>query len=345
MEVDTPYPRGAWSRRRFIAGGLLPVMLVPALARARAESGVPRSAARPRTHTAAAGERSGRSAGEEAARLMTPVYVNGHGPYRFLVDTGAERSVLAEELAARLHLKRCSPVLLEGIIRAQPAQEVQVKSLATGPLVFSNLRTPTVPSAQLNADGYLGLDVLNGHRVVFDFKSHRLMIEKPQGFFAALSTARDEIRVATEGEAGRLRSTHCRVDGVRATAFIDSGAQISVCNSALFTALRHVRHPPTAMELVKLFGITGGTMVGAVTLIDTIRLPGLTFTVTPVVIADLPVFRLWGLSSKPALLIGMNCLRAFASVSIDYGRKDLLFRLPSARMTAPELAQADSSLV
>lgn len=275
---------------------------------------------------------------------MTPVHVNGHGPYLFLVDTGAERSVLAEELAARLHLPRRPPVLLEGIVRAQRAPEVRIERLAAGRVACSNLLTPTLPRAELQADGYLGLDVLNGHRVVFDFRAHRLMIERPQGFFAALWTGHDQFRVATQGRAGRLRSTHCRVDGARATAFIDSGAEVSVCNSALFAALRHARNPPAVLERIKLSGVTGGTMVGSVTLIDTIRLPGFTFTVTPVVIADLRVFGLWGLSTTPALLIGMNCLRAFSSVSIDYGRKDLLFTIPSARVLTPELAQADSSL-
>lgn len=345
MVVDRENPQGAWSRRRFVANGLLPAIFLPVLPRALVETGPPRSSIRQRRRTAAAGGGHSRpSAGEFAARLTATVFINGQGPYRFLVDTGAQRSVLAAELAARLRLPHGPPVLVEGIIRAQRAQEVRIKRLATGSLVCSDLRVPTLPGAELRADGYLGLDVLDGHRVVFDFGSHRVMIEKPQGFFAALWTGREQIRVGMRGDAGRLRFTHCYVDGVRATAFIDSGAEVSVCNSALFAALRHVRNPPQTLEHVRLSGVTGGTMLGVVTLIEAIRIPGLTFTRTPVVIADLRVFDLWGLSVEPALLIGMNCLRAFSSVSIDYGRKDLLLRIPTARNRPINLAQTDSRL-
>lgn len=344
MGAHTGDSQAVWSRRRFIAGGLLPVLCLPALSRALADDSAARAPARARKRTAAGG-RARAAAGEVAARLLTPVYLNGHGPYRFLVDTGAQRSVLAEDLAARLRLPLCSRVLLEGIVRAQPAREVRIRRLAAGRVLCPDLRVPTLPRAELQADGYLGLDVLNGHRVVFDFNAHRLTIEKPAGFFSALWTGRDQVRVETQGKAGRLRSTHCHVDGVRTTAFIDSGAQVSVCNTALFAAVRRRGGPPAAMELIKLSGVTGGTMFGAVTLIDTIRIPGLTFSRTPVVVADLSVFKLWGLDAEPALLIGMNCLRAFASVSIDYARKDLLFRVPSARNRPVALAQAGSPVV
>lgn len=341
MGVDSQIPDAAWSRRRFIADGLLPVLLVPALSRAQTGTPVPHPSARRHTRPSQAG-RSGPSAGEKAARLTTPVRLDDHGPYRFLVDTGAQRSVLATELAARLALPRCPPVLLQGIVLAQEAEQVKVGQLATGELICTDLRVPVLPRVMLEADGYLGLDVLNGHRVVFDFKAHSLKIEKPQGFFSALWTGNDEVRVRAQGESGRLRSTDCYVDGVRAVAFVDSGAQVSVCNPSLYAALQHRGSPPASLAAVQLSGVTGGTIPGTVTLIDTIQLPGLTLGVTPVVMADLRVFALWGLGGKPAILIGMNCLRAFSSVSIDYGRKDLLFRLSSAETARMERAQTNS---
>jgi hypothetical protein len=46
-----------------------------------------------------------------------------------------------------------------------------------------------------------------------------------------------------------------------------------------------------------------------------------------VVVADFRIFDVWGLRQQPALLIGMNLLRQFSKVSIDYGRKELRFDL------------------
>ena len=343
MGLDIQFPGGAWSRRSFIANGLLPVVLAPALAWALGVEPASYPSARPRSPPTT-GRAAGPAARERAGRLTTPVFIDGRGPYDFLVDTGAERSVLAAELARQLRLPRFPPVLLQGIIRAQKTIEVEIARLVTGRLVSSDLRVPVLPRAMLDADGYLGLDVLNGHRVIFDFKAHKLKIEKPQGFFAALWTHRDEIRVSAQGESGRLRSTDCYVDGVRATAFVDSGAQVSVCNRPLYAALQHRKSPPALLAPVQISGVNGGTIRGAGTLLDTIRLPGFALSVTPVVIADLRVFALWGLKHKPAILIGMNCLRAFSSVTIDYGRKELLFEVPSAVTVPSTAAQGDARI-
>jgi hypothetical protein len=39
------------------------------------------------------------------------------------------------------------------------------------------------------------------------------------------------------------------------------------------------------------------------------------------------VFNVWGLQEHPAVLIGVNFLRRFSKVSIDYGLKELRFDL------------------
>ena len=55
----------------------------------------------------------------------------------------------------------------------------------------------------------------------------------------------------------------------------------------------------------------------------------------PLVIADFRVFDVWGLTRRPALLLGMNFLRRFSKVSIDYGLKEL--RFDQASLIAPVL--------
>lgn len=347
MDADSQNRGVRWSRRQVIAGGLLPLLLAPALSSARLAPAASQPVRAPRRggpQPTGNAQSAAHSPPERADRLTTPVFINGRGPYRFLVDTGAERSVLAEELAVQLALPRCPPVLLQGIILAQKTAEVRVERLMAGSAQCADLRVPVLPRAMLEADGYLGLDALDDRRVIFDFATHQVKVEKPEGFFSTLWTPDNQIRVRTQGRFGLLRSPDCQVDGVRATAFIDSGAEVSVCNPPLYAALRQRKSPPTSLATVQLSGVTGGVIVGTVTLIDTIRLPGMTLTVTPVVIADLSVFALWGLKHEPAILIGMNCLRAFSRVAIDFGRKDLLFQVPSALLGPTTLARADSQL-
>ena len=323
------------TRRRFLANGLVPILLLPALV--RAASG--------RVHTRAAGEPGGsgavRSTNSADGRLTTPVYIDGSGPYRFLVDTGSERSVLAEEVAAHLRLPVGSKVLVEGIVRSMPAQLVRIERLALGTLTCWRLEVPTLPRDLLGVDGILGLDVLNGRRVIFDFASRTLKVTRTQGFLAAMWSRLSAVSVRTLGQSGRLRATDCSIDGIPAAAFIDTGANVTVSNLALFSACQRRDPALKTLGTLELSGVTGGTTLGRVALFERFRLGALMLTDTPVIVVDLAIFDLWGLRHQPALLMGMNCLRCFTWVSIDYGRKELNFEVPdtSARPVEPPALQ------
>ncbi|HXS21287.1 MAG TPA: retroviral-like aspartic protease family protein [Steroidobacteraceae bacterium] len=287
---------------------------------------------------AAKGDDSGlvHTAGTFDNRLTTSVYINEKGPYRFLVDTGAERTLLAAEVATQLGLPQGRKVLVEGIIRGEPAVLVGVASLRMGSLVCPPLEVPVLPRRMLGADGYLGLDVLDKHRVVLDFRAGTLSVMRPQGFFAAMWEHWDEAVVHTLGGSGRLRASDCKVGDVHAAAFVDTGAEVSVANPALYAALQQsVRDRLLAQGSVGLYGVTGGSIMGLITNIRDIRVGELHLTYTPFVVAPLEVFEVWGLSREPALLFGMDCLRRFARVSIDYGRKELRFEVASARAVQP----------
>ena len=209
-----------------------------------------------------------------------------------------------------------------------------------GSLVCPPLEVPVLPRRMLQVDGYLGLDVLDKHRVVLDFRAGTLTVTRPQGFFAAICEHRDEAVVHTLGSSGRLRASDCKVGDVRAAAFVDTGAEVSVVNPALYAALRQsARDRQLARGSVGLYGVTGGSITGLATNIEDIRLGELRLTYTPFVVAPLEVFDVWGLRREPALLLGMDCLRRFARVSIDYGRKELRFEVASAGAVQPLQAE------
>lgn len=330
-----------WSRRRFVNQSLFTLAAASALARAvvvpAAGAAHPPAAIGAKSR-ASTGDASGlvHTAGTLDNRLATSVYINEKGPYRFLVDTGAERTLLAAEIAQQLALPRGTAVLVEGVTGHQPGVLVEIAKLAMGSLVCSALEVPVLPRAMLQVDGYLGLDVLDRRRVVLDFRAGTLTVTRPQGFFSALWAHEDEAIVRTLGSSGRLRATDCLVNGVAASAFVDTGAEVSVCNPALFAQLRE-RAPDKLLVRgpVGLYGVTGGVVVGLETSINDIRLGELHLTYTPLVVAALPVFDVWGLSRQPALLFGMDCMRRFARVSIDYGRKELRFELASVLPVQP----------
>ena len=268
------------------------------------------------------------AATDVASHLLVAVRIDGHGPYHFVVDTGADRTVLASEVADELGLFRGEKVKLDGVVRAVVTDTVSIRTLSFGSITRRNLVVPTLSRSLLDADGYLGLDFLDGHRVTFDFKNHVLQVSEPRARFSASWTRENEARIPASGSSGHLQALDCAVDGVSATAFIDSGAEVSAANAPLLAAL--ARRNPAFGEIgtIRLIDITGGEILGKVAMVNKIQLTAaLRFIDCPLVIADFLVFDVWGLRQRPALLIGMNLLRQFGRVSIDYGLKELRFDL------------------
>lgn len=274
--------------------------------------------------------------GENGANLLTiDVHINGKGPFNFVVDTGADRTVIAEDVARQLDLTTTEPVLVEGVVRTVRADTVRIQTATVGSVTRENVKTPVLPRAQLLVDGYLGLDVIDGYRVTLDFKNRVLLLSDPRQGQLLNWAPPSEIPVRLVGSGGHLRSVNCVVDGIRATAFIDTGAEISVGNSKLFSALQERDPTYDKRDTIPLTGVTGGVVEGRVITVKTVKLGGLTFQDSRIAVADLQIFQLWDMADRPALLIGMNWLRQFSKVSVDYGRKELRFDLASRKREAP----------
>ena len=323
-------PLDTFSRRRFVGYGAASLALSPIVARAQGTSllqGLPplQPSERPDASKIAA-------ATDAASHLTVGVQINGKGPFRFVVDTGADRSVIAEDVAASLSLPRGTGVMVEGVVRTVPADTVKVAQLVVGPVTRQNLSVPVLPRSQLMADGYLGLDIIDGYRVTFDFKNSELSLSEPFRLPRHLMLLGgwilpEEVMVSVDGRSGHLHAFDCGIDGIRAVAFVDTGAEISIGNSRLFNALAAKDSSYVTQDNIPLTGVTGGVVTGRVTTLKHVRMNTLTFEKGSVAIFDLQIFDLWELSDRPALLIGMNWLRQFARVSIDYGRKELRFDL------------------
>ena len=267
-------------------------------------------------------------AADSTTRLTLETRIDGQGPFRFVVDTGADRSVIAADVAATLGLLPNENVVVQGIARALPAPTVPLKNLAFGTIALDCMAAPVLSRKWLGADGFLGLDVIDGRRVTFDFQNHRLTVAPSAA--STNWTHFNEVVVRVDGSKGRLRAVDCTVQDVPAIAFIDSGAQISICNTPLFDRLKRVGVTAVQGANIPLMGATGGQVQGQLTSVSSIRLGKLLFGRSRLAVSDLDVFKLWNLTEKPALFIGMDFLQQMASFTIDYGHKELRFKLANA---------------
>src|SRR5690606_24431316 len=97
-------------------------------------------------------------------RMSAEVRLNRQGPFRFVVDTGANRTALADDVAARLGLPPGPEVLVHGVTAAEPTPTALVRELEVANQRYDDLVTPVFPRSRLGVDGLLGVDVLGRFR-------------------------------------------------------------------------------------------------------------------------------------------------------------------------------------
>ncbi|MDE2562398.1 MAG: aspartyl protease family protein [Sphingomonadales bacterium] len=260
-------------------------------------------------------------------RMTVPVHIADNGPFHFLIDTGAERTVLSRDVASQLKLTPVSKGTLIGIAGSQAVDIVDVDQIDLGRRSFYGLSAPLLDEANIGADGIIGLDSLQGQRVLLDFDHNRMAIGDAHDLGGNYGY---EIVVRARRQSGQLIMTNALVDGVRTDVIIDTGAETSIGNVALQTALRK-RHPDMQTQLIS---VTGQQITAGVGMARRLELGGLTLTNTVIAFAAAPPFEKLGLDKRPALLLGMTQLRLFHRVAIDFDSRKVMFDLPDDAMAS-----------
>ena len=263
---------------------------------------------------------------EDLLRRMTaPVMINGMGPFDFVVDTGTNRSVISDDLAAMLALPAGRPVHLHGISGQRDAPTVKLDKMEIGVRVATNLSMPVLPAKSMRGAGILGVDGLKNQRVVLDLREARLQIEPSSRSDPGAGTV-----IKTRRKFGQLTVVDTNLSGVQVSVLIDTGSEVSVGNSTLRRALdTRRRDADPALERVTLEGATGDVAYGDYGGIPRFRIGSLEVSNMRLVYSDLHPFTLWELDDKPAILMGMDVIRFFDRVAIDYGRNEVRFTLPA----------------
>lgn len=106
---------------------------------------------------------------ERNRRLTLPVTVDGHGPYRFMIDTGSEATAITRPIVEVLGHPPAARAIVIGMASRRPADIVELDRLEFGSRVVRNLYAPVLERRHVGADGILGLDALQAFRVLFDF--------------------------------------------------------------------------------------------------------------------------------------------------------------------------------
>lgn len=150
------------------------------------------------------------------AMVLRQVHLNGQGPFRMMIDTGAAASAIRPEVARRIGVApgyRVEQVTAAGVSVA-PAGRLSVRA---GEIEDAGIEFIFSPLGFPGIDGVLGQNWLSLHSYRLDFQKRRVTIDGEPPLRG--------LRMDLKDADGRPGIT-ARIDGVAHELVLDSGASI-----------------------------------------------------------------------------------------------------------------------
>ncbi|MDB6008717.1 MAG: hypothetical protein JWL65_967 [Gammaproteobacteria bacterium] len=260
---------------------------------------------------------------DHIGRVMVPVKINGRGPYRFIVDTGANHSTISPDLVRELGLKADtrSLITLDGITGASQVTFVSIDRLQAGDLTLEDTTLPVVwAPVMAGADGILGAAGMSEKSLLIDFQRNRVAIASH-----VESATRDQaIKIHAARVVNGLMVLDTEVGGVRVAAVLDTGAERTLGNIALRDAVKSKNGKRGFVaQLTSVYGATRQVESGEIAAAPTISIGTLRITDVAIVYGDFHIFKIWDMHDKPAMILGMDVLGTVASLNIDFRNQNV----------------------
>lgn len=267
---------------------------------------------------------AGPTRSDRMGRIVAPVTVNGRGPYRFIVDTGANRSAIAERLAVELGLQPTGEGEVHNVYGVSEAPFISVDSLQYGNVPLRGDVLPLLRGDVLAGEhGLLGVDGMAGRRLRIDFERNCIEIIPSRN----APSLRRWSELHGEMRFGHLVIVDGVIAGVRARVFLDTGSDASLANVALNEAIAlRVGRNLSREESITAYSAGRPVVLDRAMLIPRMSLGSIEVRNITAYVGDFHIFNLWQLSSEPTLLVGMDVLSQSGALAIDYGRARVYIR-------------------
>jgi predicted aspartyl protease len=260
---------------------------------------------------------------DRIGRIWAPVFINGQGPFRLVLDTGSNHSVVNHSVASALGLIPTeSRVLMQGVTGSATVPIVNVDSVIVGDLELRAQRLPIVMDALGGAEGVLGGKGLHDKRIFIDFGRDQITILRSR-----MERAPRGFRTIPVKMQNGLLIADVRVGAMRVSAIIDTGAQITIANLAFREALARRLRSGGELTTTDIIGTTLDVQRGDLVSSPTISFGPMEIRRARIITGDVHIFQHWKMTERPVLLIGMDVLGQFDILIIDYRRKELHVRM------------------
>lgn len=254
---------------------------------------------------------------DRIGRIWAPVYIEGQGPFRLVLDTGASHSAVIESVVLRLGKTLRPPsIRLKGVTGTAQVPSIVVDQLEVGDLWMGRTTLPVLQDVFGGAEGVLGTDGLIDKRITINFKTDRISIlrskrQRPRPGYT---------RIPVELFGGQLLMFDMVIGGVRAKAMLDTGAQRTIGNTSLREALARRKRKGEELDII---GVTLDVVQGEALYAHSVKLGDLTIRGLPVTFGEFFIFDAWELTQEPAVLIGMDVIGLLDTLVIDYRMQEL----------------------
>jgi hypothetical protein len=257
---------------------------------------------------------------DKIGRIWAPVLIDGKGPFRLVLDTGANHSAITASVALALGLAPdpSKQVMLRGVTGNAIVPTVHVDSFAVGDVILTSATLPIIADALGGAEGVLGTDGFAGMRIYIDFKHDTITISRSHDE----RVPADFTSLKLEPSPANLLITRAQIGDVRVHAIIDTGGQATIGNEAMRVAL--LRHSHGTANLV--IDVTATSQDAQYYQSRPIELGKITIQGARITYGDMRIFEHWHLIKEPAILIGMDVIGLLDVFIVDYRRHEIQLR-------------------
>ena len=239
----------------------------------------------------------------------TEVFVNGEGPHLMIVDTAAANSALMRHVSSSQGLSPSDQkIIVHGLLNVDDAPYVHTP-LRLGLLKHDGVVVLITDNDVLqdpSAKGLVGMDLLRSAHpdyryLALDLKTGRVEYAKRLSHLG-FSNKMPWVRQTSTGRDLGFLSFPIRVEGIRATAIIDTGLRYAVANDAL--AFKLQKRGSTLLE-ERLIDATGEADVLRAARIRKIEGAGITWSSSTALIHDSPALKKLASDEAPIMLLGL----------------------------------------
>lgn len=259
-------------------------------------------------------------------RIVIPIELNGSGPFEFIVDTASSRTVLFDHVRDKLGIPTDPDVTMTiyGMVGEQPALVLKLDSLRIGDETIRTVEVADLPNPRADddeADGILGLDILERYGLLFDHTSQTFHLYSRRNGLPHSVSSWNTVHLQHQ----KLPTTPCAfwffgtlLNHSASATLLDLGAGITVMNWQMAEKMgfRKADFPITAAseELKDVVGKTEPVIMITELLI---RIGQANWPNKSALVANTKIFGLLGLDEIPATILGAGLLKD-SSFAIDF---------------------------